>query len=151
MLPKNFKLDWDTVKALEKQYMQAQLKRAGTPGPRALGIDEISTGRGHTYRNLCPVLLAFSAMPVLVNRRQKGCSLNMELQKALNPPNDRKVERFSQSFGPGDKLTGRCNSATLTWCRVIETRAGRIGSPKSLLRGRLTDGWQSRPGKRSVL
>src|SRR5262249_20580479 len=46
---KELKLDWDTVKALEKQYMQAQIKRAGTPGPRAVGIDEISTRRGHTY------------------------------------------------------------------------------------------------------
>ena len=47
---KELKLDWDTVKALEKQYMQAQLKRAGMPGPRAVGIDEISIRRGHSYR-----------------------------------------------------------------------------------------------------
>jgi transposase len=26
-------LDWKTIKALEKQYMEAQLRRAGTPGP----------------------------------------------------------------------------------------------------------------------
>jgi transposase len=37
---KELKLDWDTVKTLEMQYMRAQ--RAGTPGPRAIGIDEIS-------------------------------------------------------------------------------------------------------------
>jgi transposase len=43
-------LDWHTVKALEMQYMQAQLKRAGTPAPRAIGIDEISIRKGHTYR-----------------------------------------------------------------------------------------------------
>ena len=43
-------LDWDTVKELEKQYMHAQLKRAGTPGPKAIGIDEISIRKGHTYR-----------------------------------------------------------------------------------------------------
>jgi transposase len=47
---KELKLDWDTVKALEKQYMQAQLKRAGTPGPRAVGIDEIAIRKGHSYR-----------------------------------------------------------------------------------------------------
>jgi transposase len=47
---KELKLDWDTVKALEKQYMQAQLKRAGAPGPRAIGIDEISIRKGHSYR-----------------------------------------------------------------------------------------------------
>ena len=28
------KLDWHTVKALDQQYMEAQLKRAGTPSPR---------------------------------------------------------------------------------------------------------------------
>jgi len=43
-------LDWDTVKALEKQYMVAQLARAGAPGPKAIGIDEISIRKGHTYR-----------------------------------------------------------------------------------------------------
>ena len=43
-------LDWDTAKELEKQYMQAQLDRAGTPGPKAIGIDEISIRKGHTYR-----------------------------------------------------------------------------------------------------
>ena len=43
-------LDWQTVKALDKQYMQAQLERAGTPGPQAIGIDEISIRKGHNYR-----------------------------------------------------------------------------------------------------
>ena len=44
------RLDWDTVKTLEKQYMAAQLAKAGTPGPKAIGIDEISIKKGHTYR-----------------------------------------------------------------------------------------------------
>ena len=44
------KLDWDTVKTLEKQYMVAQLAKAGTPGPQVIGIDEISIRKGHTYR-----------------------------------------------------------------------------------------------------
>ena len=43
-------LDWKTVKSLEKQYMEAQLRRAGTPGPQVIGIDEISVRKGHTYR-----------------------------------------------------------------------------------------------------
>ena len=47
---KELKLTWDTVKALEMQYMQAQIERAGTPGPTAIGIDEISIRKGHTYR-----------------------------------------------------------------------------------------------------
>ena len=43
-------LDWETVKTLEMQYMRAQLAKAGTPGPKAIGIDEISIRKGHTYR-----------------------------------------------------------------------------------------------------
>jgi transposase len=47
---RELKLGWDTVKALEMQFMRAQIARAGTPGPKAIGIDEISVRRGHTYR-----------------------------------------------------------------------------------------------------
>ena len=43
-------LDWKTVKALEMQYMREQLRRAGTPRPRVIGIDEVSIRKGHTYR-----------------------------------------------------------------------------------------------------
>jgi transposase len=44
------KLDWDTVKTLEMQYMRAQIERAGAPGPKVIGIDEISIRKGHSYR-----------------------------------------------------------------------------------------------------
>ena len=44
------KLDWHTVKTLDQQYMEAQLKRAGTPGPKAIGVDEIAIRKGHSYR-----------------------------------------------------------------------------------------------------
>jgi transposase len=47
---KELKLDWDTVKTLEMQYMQTQLKRAGTPAPQVIGIDEIAVRKGHSYR-----------------------------------------------------------------------------------------------------
>jgi len=43
-------LEWHTVKELEKQYMREQRRRAGTPGPKVIGIDEISIRKGHTYR-----------------------------------------------------------------------------------------------------
>ena len=41
---------WHTVKDLDKQYMRAQLARLGMPGPKAIGIDEISIRKGHDYR-----------------------------------------------------------------------------------------------------
>jgi transposase len=43
-------LHWSSVKELDKQYMRAQLAKAGTPAPKAIGIDEISIRKGHTYR-----------------------------------------------------------------------------------------------------
>ena len=45
---RELKLDWHTVKELDKQYMRAQLARAGKPGPRVIGIDEIAIRKGHT-------------------------------------------------------------------------------------------------------
>ncbi|MBC7293697.1 MAG: ISL3 family transposase, partial [Thermoleophilia bacterium] len=47
---KELNLDWHTVKELDKQYLRLQLARAGTPGPKAIGIDEISIKKGHSYR-----------------------------------------------------------------------------------------------------
>ena len=44
------RLDWHTVKELDKQYMEEQLRRTGVPAPRVIGIDEVSIRKGHTYR-----------------------------------------------------------------------------------------------------
>ena len=43
-------LAWHTVKELEMQSMREQLRRAGTPGPKVIGIDEVSIRKRHTYR-----------------------------------------------------------------------------------------------------
>ena len=43
-------LEWHSVKELDKQYMREQLRRAGCPAPRVIGIDEVAVGRGHRYR-----------------------------------------------------------------------------------------------------
>ena len=61
-------LDWHTVKTLEKQYMRVQLERAGTPGPKVIGIDEISIRKGHTYRIVVSDLVR--GTPDLVRRRR---------------------------------------------------------------------------------
>lgn len=47
---KELRLDWKTVKALDKEYMQKQLKRSPVATPRVIGIDEVSLRKGHTYR-----------------------------------------------------------------------------------------------------
>jgi transposase len=47
---RELRLDWKTVKELDKQYMREQLRRAPAPAPRAIGVDEISIRKRHTYR-----------------------------------------------------------------------------------------------------
>jgi len=47
---KEFHLDRRAVKELEMQYMREKLRRVGNPGPKVIGIDEISIRKGHTYR-----------------------------------------------------------------------------------------------------
>jgi len=54
---KELHLDWHSVKELEKQYMREQLRRVGTPGPKVIGVDEISIRKGHTYRIVVSDLL----------------------------------------------------------------------------------------------
>jgi transposase len=49
-IAEELQLEWHTVKALEQQYMREQLRRAGIPGPKVIGIDEVSIRKGHTYR-----------------------------------------------------------------------------------------------------
>lgn len=47
---KELKLDWHTVKALDKEYMRKQLERNPVAASGVIGIDEISLRKGHTYR-----------------------------------------------------------------------------------------------------
>lgn len=49
-IAEELKLDWHAVKELDKQYMAAQLAKAGSPGPKVIGIDEVSISKRHTYR-----------------------------------------------------------------------------------------------------
>jgi transposase len=47
---KEVHLDWKTVKALAMQYMREQLRRAGRPAPKVIGIDAVAIRKGQTYR-----------------------------------------------------------------------------------------------------
>ena len=61
-IAKGMNLDWQTVKRLEMRYMRMQLERAPKLSPQALGIDEISTRKGHVYR-----IVVSDLHPVRVN------------------------------------------------------------------------------------
>lgn len=43
-------LDWKTVKELEKEYLEYKLTLVDNSSPKAIGVDEISISKGHSYR-----------------------------------------------------------------------------------------------------
>jgi len=47
---KELRLDWQTVKTLDKEYMEEQLRRNPVRAPGVIGVDEVSLRKGHTYR-----------------------------------------------------------------------------------------------------
>jgi transposase len=46
----DLRLNWHTVKEMDKVYMREQLTRADTLRPAVIGIDELSIRKGHVYR-----------------------------------------------------------------------------------------------------
>jgi transposase len=86
---KELRLDWHTVKDLEKQYMQEQLRRAGTPGPKWLGIDEVSIRKGHTYRIVVSDLARHRPIWFGGTDRSKA-SLDL-FYEWLRPPKSRRI------------------------------------------------------------
>lgn len=59
---RELRLDWHTVKDLDKQYMREQLRRTGVPAPAVIGIDEISIKKGHSYRIVVSDLIRHRAI-----------------------------------------------------------------------------------------
>jgi transposase len=82
-------LDWHTVKALEKQYMQEQLRRAGTPGPKVIGIDEISIKKRHTYRIVVSDLVR--ARPIRFGGKDRSEASMDEFFEWLGPRKSRGI------------------------------------------------------------
>ena len=47
---RHMRIDWHAAKELDKIYMREQLRRAGPPSPKVIGIDEVSVRKRHVYR-----------------------------------------------------------------------------------------------------
>jgi len=46
----DLRLDWHAVKEMDKLYLREHLAVADVPQPTVIGMDEISTRKGHVYR-----------------------------------------------------------------------------------------------------
>ncbi len=87
---KDFRIDWETVKELDKQYMCVQLKQFGRPAPRVIGIDEISIKRGHKYRIVVSDLIRRRAI-WFGGKDRKEKSMDM-FYEWLGPKKSKKIQ-----------------------------------------------------------
>lgn len=95
-----------TVKDLSKLYMAEQVRRAGTPAPRAIGIDEISVRKGHDYR-------------VVVSDLERGRPIWMG-------GSGRKEEDIDEFFAHlGSKKSARIELAVMDMWRPFRSSVGK--------------------------
>lgn len=87
---RELKLDWHTVKGLEKQYMSEQLRRTGVAGPRVIGIDEVSLRKGHTYRIVVSDLKR--RRPIWFGGQDRSCESLDLFYQWLGPKKSKKIE-----------------------------------------------------------
>ena len=86
---KETRLNWKTIKALEKQYMREQLRRVGTPGPKVIGIDEISIKKGRIYRIVVSDLIR--RRPIWFGGKDRSEESMDEFFKWLGPKKSKQI------------------------------------------------------------
>ena len=142
---KEFKLDWHAVKELDKQYMAEQLKRAGMPGPKAIGIDEISIRKGHTCRIVVSDLIR--KRPIWFGGQDRSQASMAQFYKALGARKSAGIRlavmdmwkpfrHATTVYAPQaailfDKLTGYAVEKRLTSCATWARRSMRCASPST--------------------
>jgi transposase len=94
---KELHLDWKTVKALEMQYMREQLRRAGTPAPRVIGLDEISVRKGHTYRVIVSDLVR--RRPIWFGGTDKSAASLAAFYQWLGPQKSQRIRLAVMDMG----------------------------------------------------
>jgi len=107
-------LDWKTVKSLEKQYMREQLRRLGLPGPKVIGIDEISIRKGHTYRIVVSDLLR--QRPIWFGGEDRS-------EKSMN--------RFFEELGP--KKAGKIQLAVMDMWKAFRNSTEKHAPQAAIL------------------
>jgi len=142
---REFKLDWQTVKSLDKQYMAEQIKRAGIPGPKAIGIDEISIRKGHTYRIVVSDLIR--KRPIWFGGEDRSEASMAMFYEALGPRKSAGIRlavmdlwkpfrKATQTHAPQaailfDKLTGYAVEKRLTSWRTWAKHSMRYARPST--------------------
>jgi transposase len=110
---KEERMDWHTVKDMDKQYMREQLDRAGRPKPNVVGIDEISIRKGHTYR-------------IVVSDLEK----RRPIWFGGTDRSEKSMDLFYQSLGPS--RAGRIRLAVMDMWKAFEASTKK-NAPKAAI------------------
>ena len=102
------KLDWHTVKALDRQYLEAQLARAGTPSPQVIGIDEIAIRKGHTYRIVVSDLLR--GRPIWFGGKDRSEASLSEFYAWLGEKKSARIRLAVMDMGKAFRLATRAHA-----------------------------------------
>ena len=111
---KECRLDWKTVKELEKQYMREQLEKAPEIKPRVIGIDEISVRKGHEYR-------------IVVSDLERGVPIWFGGQDRT----EESMDMFYAQIGP--KKCGNIRLAVMDMWKAFENSAIRNAPQAAIL------------------
>lgn len=76
-------------KELEKEHMRRQLAKAGTPGPQAIGIDEISIRKGHIYRIVVSDLIR--GVPIWFGGEDRSEASMQQFYEWLGPQKSKRI------------------------------------------------------------
>lgn len=98
---RELKLDWHTVKALDKKYMEEQFRRNPVGPPRVIGIDELSLRKGHIYR-------------IVVSDLER----NRPIWYGGDDRSEASLDRFYQWLGP--KKTKKTSLAVMDMWKAFE-------------------------------
>ncbi len=91
------RLDWETVKELEKEYRAEPLRRIGPPAPEGIGIDEISLRKGHPYRIVVSALIR--GRPIWFGGGDRSEASLAQFYRWLGPKQGRRVRLPLRDMG----------------------------------------------------
>ncbi len=90
-----FHLGWDTVKEIDKKYLDKELNPPDFSGLRYLAVDEISTRKGHNYATVIADADRSRVMWVVKDRKKESLG---EFYKKLGPEGCEKIKAVAMDM-----------------------------------------------------
>ena len=109
-----FKLDWKTVKAIDKACLERKFKEPDLSSVKVIGVDEVARAKGHSYLTLVFDLEANKLVYVVKDRKKE--SLDTFFNK-IGPDGCRRIKAVAMDmWNPyGLSVKGHCPNAKIVY------------------------------------